>query len=171
MLQPVDVLVVLGLLRAHEPWTVRSVAAGLRLPPATVQRALQRLAATPAYVNGHVGVSGCEQLLFHALPFVVSTGSGEQMRGMRTAWAAPPLADAVADDSPPPVWPDPSGDARGFALAPLHPSVPALARADRELYELLALVDGLRTGGPRVHALAANELRERLFPHRRVSRT
>ena len=61
-----------------------------------------------------------------------------------------------------PVWPDPEGTVRGIALTPLHPSVPKAVKGDRLLYELLALVDSLRTGGARERSIAQKELRARL---------
>ena len=45
--------------------------------------------------------------------------------------------------------PDPMGNSRGLIVEPLHPNVPKAAKKDSYLYELLALVDALRIGGPR----------------------
>jgi hypothetical protein len=39
----------------------------------------------------------------------------------------------------------------------------SLAQADPEMYELLALVDGLRVGDARARALAVRMLRERIL--------
>ncbi len=139
---------------------MRSIAAELRLPPATVHRALRRLAATPAYVNGHLNVTACERLLIDALEFVAPAAPGAETRGVPTAWAAPPLSAVLTQVDPlPPVWPDPLGETRGVAVTPLHPCVPSLARADREMYELLALIDGLRIGDTRVREIAREQLR------------
>ena len=62
----------------------------------------------------------------------------------------------------PPVWSDPEGTVRGFAIEPLHPSVPAAAKADAALYQLLALVDTLRIGHARERKLAEVELKNYL---------
>ncbi len=84
-------------------------------------------------------------------------------RGMPTAWAAPPLSEQIAaGDEPPPVWPDPEGEARGIAFEPLYRSAPKAAKRDRALYEMLALVDALRDGRARERQLAAKELKARL---------
>jgi hypothetical protein len=61
-----------------------------------------------------------------------------------------------------PVWPDPEGEVRGQSLLPLHPRLPAAARADPRLHELLALFDALRTGQARERTLATRLLEERL---------
>ena len=157
-----DLVVLIGLLRhPADDWTVRSLAAELRLPPATVQRALERLAVVRVFDAGRrrVNVGTSEELFFHALPFIVPSVVGGETRGLPTAWAVPPLAVHLAGTGDlPPVWPDPHGEVRGLELQPLHPRMVSLARADTEMYELLALVDGLRVGDTRVRALAARLL-------------
>jgi len=164
MLQSPDVLVLLGLLR-HETsdWTVRSLAAELRLPSSSVQRALERLAAVRVFDPNRrrVNVGACEELILHALHFVAPASVGGETRGLPTAWAAPPLKEHLAGtDDLPPVWPDPHGEVRGLEVQPLHPRVVFLANADPEMYELLALIDGLRVGDARVRGLAVRLLRE-----------
>jgi len=164
VLQSVDLVVLLGLLRhPASDWTVRSLADELRLPPATVQRALERLAVVRVFDAGRrrVNVGACEELFVHALRFVAPGGVGGETRGMPTAWAAPPLVEHLAgNDDLPPVWPDPLGEVRGLEVQPLHPRMVSLAQADAEIYELLALIDGLRVGDARVRKLAARLLRE-----------
>ena len=83
-------------------------------------------------------------------------------RGLPTAYAAPPLAEKMNLNDMPPVWSDPEGTVRGFSIEPLHPSVPAAAKADAALYCLLALVDTLRIGHARERKLAEVELKDRL---------
>jgi hypothetical protein len=164
MLKGVDILVVLGLLRQPSTdWTVRSLAADLHLPPATVQRSLARLASTPAFANRRLNVLACQDLLSSGLRFIAPGSLGSETRGVPTAWGAPPLSDLLADAGSPPVWPDPLGEVRGAELRPLHPAVPSLARADPEMYALLTLVDGLRVGDARVRGLAIEHLSDRLF--------
>ncbi len=157
-------MVLLGLLRhPGDDWTVRSLAAELRLPPATVQRALERLALVRVFDAGRrrVNVGACEELFIHALRFIAPAAVGGETRGLPTAWAAPPLVERLAgNDDLPPVWPDPLGEVRGLEVRPLHPRVVSLAQADAEMYELLALVDGLRVGDARVRALAVRLLSE-----------
>jgi len=85
---------------------------------------------------------------------------------MATGIAAPPLkAMFDHEKEPPPVWPYVNGDLRGFALTPLHRKVPSAASLDLKLYELLALVDGVRGDRIRERQLAASELTRRLEPH------
>ena len=57
------------------------------------------------------------------------------------------------------------GEIRGLSIEPLHPSAPRAASRDPRFYELLALVDVLRLGGPREKALAEKELHQRFMSH------
>lgn len=164
MLRSPDIVVLLMLLRhADGEWTIRSLAEQLHMPPAAVQRSLARLGRTPLFdaATRRVSAGASDELLAHALPFIAPASLGAPVRGMPTAWGAPPLAGEVSGDQAP-VWPDRRGKARGPSLAPLHPGVPQLARADPEMYEALALVDALRVGRARERRLALAQLRERL---------
>ena len=162
-----DLLPLLGLLRhASDPeWTVRSLADELHLPPAAVQRSLARLGETPAYdpIRRRINHSATEELLQHALPFVAPARLGGPTRGVPTAWAAPALSRRFGPvDELPPVWPAPDGDVRGLAVEPVHPAASDLARSDPWMYEMLALLDGVRLGDARVRGVAQSLLRERL---------
>ena len=44
------------------------------------------------------------------------------------------------------VWPDPEGEVPRQPLLPLYPGLPAAARADLRLHELLTRFDALRIG-------------------------
>jgi hypothetical protein len=168
-MQAADLLPLLGLLRRDRDtsWTVRSLAHELHLPPAAVQRSLARLSETPVYdaPRRRVDRSSAMELLEHALPFLAPARLGGPARGLRTAWAAPALSGRFAPtDELPPVWPAAEGDARGLAVEPLHPAAVALAASDPWMYEMLALVDGVRLGDARVRGIAREALRERLTP-------
>lgn len=166
-MRPGDLLPLLGLLRhaADPAWTVRSLADELHLPPAAVQRSLARLGETPAYdpARRRVDRSATEALLRHALPFVAPVRLGGPTRGVPTAWAAPPLSDRFgAVDELSPVWPSSTGEVRGLAVEPVHPAAVEVARADPRMYELLALLDGIRLGDARMRGVAQRLLHERL---------
>lgn len=60
------------------------------------------------------------------------------------------------------VWPDEEGGHMGTSLEPLHPAAPTAARANAQLYEMLALVDSLRVGKARERTMAARLLHDRL---------
>jgi hypothetical protein len=166
MVRSADLLVLVGLLRPGlaPDWSVRSLAAELELPPAAVQRSLARLGETPVYNVRlrRVNRTAAEDLLTRAVPYIAPARLGAPTRGMPTAWAAPPLSERISGEDLPPVWPDPRGTTRGLAVEPLHEAVPRAARADPWLYELLALIDGVRLGDARVRGEAVQLLQARL---------
>jgi len=84
-------------------------------------------------------------------------------RGVPASYAGSPLNETLAQSSePPPVWPDPDGKVRGEAFSPLYKSVPQAVRKDKQLYELLVLVDAIRGGRTREREIANKELKNRL---------
>ncbi|MBS1869449.1 MAG: hypothetical protein JSS99_07270 [Actinobacteria bacterium] len=120
---------------------------------------------TPVYdaARRRIDRSAAMELLTHALPFVAPARLGGPTRGVRTAWAAPVLADRFAPtDELPPLWPAPEGDARGLTVEPVHPAVVELAANDSWMYDMLALIDGIRIGDARVRGVARELLNERL---------
>lgn len=72
---------------------------------------------------------------------------------------APPLDKKMRfEPREAPVMPLEGGAARGPAAPPLYPCAPRAAAADERLYQMLALVDALRTGKARERGLAAEAL-------------
>lgn len=63
-----------------------------------------------------------------------------------------------------PVWPDAQGEKRGAALFPIHPAVSKALREnpDQGFYELLVLIDVIRSGRARERNMAIQILKDRL---------
>jgi len=164
VLKSQDILVLLKLAGMSEPWTFDGVARELGLSQSAVHRSLQRAQAAGLYDSKRRKLRSRDlfEFITHGLKYVFPPQWRGEARGRRTAWAAPPLSKAIAAAGSPPVWPDSNGDAWGIALEPLHPAVPAAARQDEGLAELLALVDGIRVGNARERNLAKRELKKRL---------
>lgn len=167
-LKPQDVLVALKLVSWHgQPWTYAQLAVALDTSPSQVHAAVKRGVAAQLAV-GHEGRitpqwRNLAEFLVHGVRYVFVAERGEITRGIPTAYAAPPLKDLLqAGASPPPVWPHGDGEVRGVAFSPLFRSVPEAARRDPVLYELLALMDGIRGGRARERELAGQELSRRL---------
>jgi hypothetical protein len=90
------------------------------------------------------------EFLIHGVKYAYPPDRGGITRGMPTGYAALPLRELILQpDEPPPVWPDPEGQMRGFEFSPLYSSVPQVCRIDPKLYELLALIDAIRDGRAR----------------------
>jgi hypothetical protein len=169
MLDAADVYVLLKLLAPQrEPWVQNRLAVDIGVSPSVVNRALKKAASLKLYhpAEKRVSIRPLHEALVTGARFFLAPQRGGETRGCPTAWAAPPLANSiVSTERLPPVWPFPDGETRGLAVEPLHPSAPQAARRDADFYELLALTDVLRIGGPRERALAERELRSRVERH------
>lgn len=168
ILKPQDVLVMLKLVTLKQSsWSYNAVALALGMSPSEVHAAVKRaLAARLAIREGDKMLPSnrnMKEFIIYGLKYVFIPEKGELTRGIPTGYAAPPLEDFFSISSePPPVWPDANGEVRGEAFSPLYKSVPKAARADRNLYELLVLVDAIRGGRAREREIAVKEIRKRL---------
>ncbi len=168
--KPQDVVVVLLLALERERGVRRTYAElgqHLGMSASEVHAAVRRL--REAYLldpEDGVQLKALRNFLVHGVPHAFPARAKEVTRGMPTAWAAPALSGKFsAGEQLPPVWPDPDGKVQGTAVEPLYASVPAAARRNAALYDLLALVDALRIGRARERNLAEKELTVRLTPH------
>lgn len=108
----------------------------------------------------------CEECLISGVKYFYPVELGAYSRGVATSYAAPILEEhLILGDDPIPVWPYGDGDKRGLALEPLYSSVPkSLAQfPDQLFYELLVLVDALRSGRARERNIAIQLLKEKLY--------
>lgn len=168
ILKPQDIVVLLKLVAVNQrEWSYSQLAIELGMSPSEVHAALKRaLAARLALQQANriiPYVRNLEEFIVHGLRYVFIPERGELTRGMPTSVAAPPLENSfVGSGEPPLVWPDPEGGVRGMSISPLYRSAPSAARADKELYELLVLVDAIRAGSAREQNMAVKELKRRL---------
>jgi hypothetical protein len=170
MFRKSDIYVLGGLLAQDSDWSYRSLADRLHVPHPVVQRALARARDADLYSpeRREVHAPHFEELAIHALRFVVPARLGPLVPGVPAAWAAEPMASTIRSSGaePPPVWPYAEGRVRGQAIEPLHPAAPEAVEGWSEFGEILALLDSLRAGDPRVRRVAegllASLLRERV---------
>lgn len=168
ILKPQDIMVLLKLVVIGDnDWAYNSLAVELGMSPSEVHSAIKRALSANLAIQKQDKIipylRNLEEFIVHGLKFVFVPERGEMVRGMPTAHAAPPIKDVfISDGEPAPVWPDPNGEVRGMAFSPLYKSVPKAARIDPELYELLVLVDGIRSGQARERDFAVKELKKRL---------
>lgn len=173
MLDSVDIYVLLKIvaMRGASHWSQSALAHEIGVSPSVVNRSLKRAEEVKLYnpTLKRVNARSLEEALIHGARYFLAPKQGGEVRGMPTAWAAPPLVqEIVSSEVLPPVWADPLGEIRGLSVEPLHPSGPKAALLDPEFYELLALVDALRIGGPRERALAEKELHRRTAQHQEL---
>jgi hypothetical protein len=169
MLKPQDIFVLLKLVvMGSRPWSYAILAVELGMSPSQTHSALKRTLAANLTVRQGENIvphfRNLEEFLIHGLKYVFWAEQGEMTRGMPTAYAAPPLAELLVSTAtePPPVWPDPDGEVRGIAFQPLYKQAPQAARTDKNLYELLILVDAVRSGRAREREIATKKLQIRL---------
>lgn len=165
-LRPQDVLVLAKLVSysVRRP-PMAQMAGALGLSPSQVHASLKRLERSRLIgpSTHEPKLRAVEEFLLHGVKYVFPASRGDATRGTPTAYAAPPLSDAISPGGDlPPVWPDADGRVRGLTLEPLHKAVPKAAKHDTLLYELLALIDALREGRARERQLAERELTARL---------
>ena len=164
-LKPQDLYICLKLATMDEPPSYGRLADEVMMSPSQVHTAVGRATAAGLLDAGRrPRRRALLEFILHGARYAFYPERGEVTRGVATAHAAPPIVDEIAGDDLPPVWPDPEGDVRGETLKPLHPAVPRVARGDRQLYELLALVDVMRIGRARERKLAEQHLKRRLAP-------
>lgn len=107
----------------------------------------------------------CEECLISGVKYFFPVQLGAYTRGTPTSYAAPILAEhLIMGDDPIPVWPYGEGSHRGLALEPLYSSVPkSLAQnPDPLFYDLLVLVDAIRSGRARERNIATQLLKEKI---------
>ncbi|HEY5959693.1 MAG TPA: hypothetical protein VIV60_24225 [Polyangiaceae bacterium] len=167
-LRPLDIIVVLAVHDfGNAPWTYAALAKRLEVSDSQSHGAVQRAAS--AHLLDAVGRSirpyNLLEFLEHGIRYAFPVEPGPFTRGIPTGASAPPLNALLRRDSSGElVWPDVNGSLMGQAVAPLHASVPNVARQHASLHQLFALVDALRVGGVRERELAVRELRSRLEP-------
>jgi hypothetical protein len=182
-IKPQDVVVLLKLLtfRTQEKG-IRQVdlALSLSLSQSEVHKAFSRAKGSGLLtLNADRRTVGASQVrrdafleyVVHGLKYACPVRSGEQTRGLATAWALPAVCKGlVVSSGDGPVWPWHNGATRGPAVEPLYRSVPEAASRDAALHELLALVDLIRIGRVRDREHAIFLLKQRLAPCRGVTR-
>jgi DNA-binding Lrp family transcriptional regulator len=159
-----DVVVLLKLLLERHKRPYAQVAKELAVSASEVHASVQRgiLAGLIDPLTRIPLRKPLEDYLLYGVRYAFPAPPGPIARGIPTAYAAPPLAEKISSDELPPVWPDPNGTVRGYSVEPLYSSVPAAAKSDSKLYELIALVDALRIGRARERNLAGEALKERI---------
>lgn len=169
ILKPQDVVVLLKLVALdREPWNYQRLSVELLISQSEVHAGVRRAVAArlmsdATTASGRPVRASLLEFLVHGVKYAYPPERGELTRGVPTGYAAPPLNKVIVGSSePPPVWAHAEGKVRGYAFAPLYPSVPEAALRDSSLYELLALVDAIRDGRARERNLAAKELESRL---------
>ena len=165
-LKPQDVMVLAKVwLESDRGWTFAELSKALGLSASEIHGSLKR--SERAHLFNHtrrrVRTHELGEFLAHGLRYVFPAEPGPLARGIPTGSSASPLADLLGPVAGPGlVWPHEPATYTGQQVIPLYRTVPEAALRDARLHELLALVDGIRLGGARERALAAEQLKIRL---------
>lgn len=146
-----------------QPWSYPQLALALEMSASEVHAAVKRSTEAGLYNPGtrQPQRKALQEFLVHGLRYVFPAHLGPPVQGLPTSFAAPPLNRKLRFDAHEiPVMPLHGGPARGPEIRPLYRSAPAAAAKDSKLYELLALLDALRSGRARKRRLAVEALAE-----------
>jgi biotin operon repressor len=171
MIKPQDCIILIKLLaNPGFEWSQRQLARVLGISLAEVNAGIKRLHNAGLLRQDKDGkllpnVDAAEEFLISAVKFLFPGKLGEYTRGIPTSIAAPQFRDKIAlGNDPIPVWPDALGEKRGVALLPIHPALPKALREnpDKAFYEMLTLIDAIRSGRARERNVAVELLKERI---------
>jgi len=181
MLKPQDIVILLKIIASKHPDQLlqKDLATYLCMSASEVHEGMKRLELSgllgPVYRKSEDSNSNkiirmpikaaCEECLIYGVKYFFPVQLGSYTRGIPTSYAAPLFEKRIMlGDDPIPVWPYAEGEHRGLALEPLYRSVPqAIAKhPDQPFYELLVLIDAIRSGRARERKIAIELLREKL---------
>ena len=167
ILKPQDIFVMLKLeVRDVAEWSYPALSHELSMSASEVHAGIKRaVAAKIMDMHRRIPVkSNLLEFLIHGVKYAYPPDRGGITRGIPTGYAAQPLKELIMQpDEPPPVWPDPEGEVRGYEFSPLYGSVPQACKVDPKFYELLVLVDGIRDGRARERQIAIKEIQSRIL--------
>lgn len=168
-IKPQDIVVLTKLI-AHQSdknWSQNSIAFELCLSPSQINSAFKRLVISGLITpykppsKPQPIIQACEEFFIHGLKYTFPAKLGGMSRGVRTSYSAPSFKGEIAlGTAPIPVWPYGEGEERGVALMPLYSSVPKSIseHPDPLFYDLLTLLDAIRSGRAREKQIAIQKL-------------
>jgi hypothetical protein len=161
-LKPIDVVVALQLtIKPGELFAALAEEIGISVSEA--HAAVQRLDTANLLIPGErsVVLRRFWDFLKFGVPCVYPVQVGPNAIGIPTGASAPAFGDSI-EDAETMVWPSADGEALGVAIDPLYPRAPELAKRNPELYDRLAMLDSIRSGGGREFERAVDLLAGRL---------
>src|SRR5579872_1339746 len=181
MLKPQDIVILLKVLsimtlsKGHslETLTQNELAGLLFMSPSEVNAGIKRLVLSgllgPVQRSNRIIFlpikAAVDECLVSGVKYFFPVQLGAYTRGTVTSYAAPIFEKLIVlGDDPVPVWPYGEGNQRGLALEPLYRSVPQSIdkHPDPLFYEMLELIDAIRTGRARERNIAIKLLKEKI---------
>jgi len=164
-LKPQDIVILLKIIALGEkPWFHHTIAQELGISQSEVSQSLNRTkyAGLLDEARKNVNKIAFTEFIIHGVAYAFPQQPGALVRGVLTAHAAEPLNNIIKANEKY-VWPYAKGLDRGQAVEPLYNTVVEASTKDRDLYELLTLVDAIRVGRVREKEIAKKELEKRIL--------
>lgn len=164
-MRPQDVVVLMKILSLKDrQWTYSDIAKDIHISSSEVFEALERcrLAKLVDGSKKTIHILALKEFLLYGLKYVFPVEPGPVVRGIPTAHSAPPVSEKIVSGNEVFVWEYKKGDIRGQSIDPLYKTVPEIVHSDKELYELLVIIDTIRVGRAREVSIAIDELNKRL---------
>jgi hypothetical protein len=164
-IRPQDILVLLRLVQpSREKMRQIDIGYELGISPSEVGMGLNRLLkAKLINFNGQPVFAAVKEFLIHGLKYFYPVDPGPITRGIPTAHSAPPMNKHFnLEKNENYVWPSPRGKITGQSIIPLYKSAVNLVDKNKDVYELLTLIDTIRVGRAREVYMAEKELIARL---------
>lgn len=164
-LKPQDIVILLKIIAlGNQSWYHHTIAEELGMSQSEVSQSLNRskYAGLIDDARKKVNKLAFVEFLLHGITYAFPQKPGSIVRGVLTAHSAEPL-NKVIQSTEKYVWPYAKGIDRGQAIEPLYKTIVEASLKDRDLYELLTLVDALRVGRVREKELAKKELEKRIL--------
>jgi hypothetical protein len=164
-MRPQDIVVLLKIICCRDKsWNYTELANTLSLSVGEISNTMERNAVA-GLINPEktqVNRLALRDFLIYGLKYVFPPQIGASTRGIPTAHSATPVKEKIVESTENFVWKYYKGTRRGSTILPLYAKIPQFIENDRELYELLAIVDTLRIGKNREKEIAIEELDKRL---------
>jgi len=164
-LKPQDIVILLKIITmGKENWFHHTIAQELGMSQSEVTQSLNRSKYARLIDNERKKVNrlAFSEFILHGISYAFPQQPGALVRGVLTAHSAEPLNNLINSNEKY-VWPYAKGTDRGQAIEPMYNTAVEASLKDRELYELLTLVDALRVGKVREKELAKKELEKRIL--------
>jgi len=162
VMSPIDIMILLKIVcQENKSWYQHIMANELFISQSEISKSIKRSQYAGLIDAGGRNVmrQALMDFLQYGIRYVFPQQPGPVVRGIPTAHSMSPLNREIQSDESF-VWPSAVGQVRGHGITPLYPAVVKAVQQDKQLHELLALVDALRVGKVRERNLAVDYLKQ-----------
>ena len=174
MLKPQDIVIALKILSSTRNINQKSIANELCMSGSEISAGVKRLIASQLAIKSedneiHIIKQNMLNFLIYGIKHVFPAEQGSPTIGIPTSYSSPLFSNILANkNSLGFVWPSPDGNEKGISFKPLYSSVPKSITKfkNTQLYNLLTIVDVLRSEQGRRFLTACDMLKKILDPNK-----